>query len=141
MASIVEDESGQGLDLPTLLRLELEARHWTQTDLEREINATAGLTSRWLKGQTRPEPRYCERIAAALDLDVLDVLRVAGYLDPQPPSSTIIDQERHARRRLLTRQFNHLIADVEPAHWSTMLLIVDGWLDGLTSTLRRIERQ
>jgi transcriptional regulator with XRE-family HTH domain len=134
----VQDDNAHGVDLATLLRLELEARHWTQTDLEHELGARPGLTSRWLRGQTHPDPRHCVRIARALDLDPLEVLRLAGYIDPpQPPPP---DLAREIQRRLLDRQFDAMIRTVDAAHWPTVQALVTGWLDGLASTIRRIER-
>ena len=44
--------------------------------------------NRWLNGQARPDPEYCDRIARRLGVSYAEVMRLAGHPAPDAPAST-----------------------------------------------------
>ena len=40
--------------------------------------------NRWLNGQARPDPEYCQRIAERLGVEYSEVMRLAGHPAPEP---------------------------------------------------------
>jgi transcriptional regulator with XRE-family HTH domain len=67
---------------PDWLQSELDRRGWRATELARRADLDDGIISRALSGARVPSVGSLEKIAAALDIPIEEVLRPAGILPP-----------------------------------------------------------
>ena len=67
------------------LSRQLRLRDWSGSEFARRLDAHPSTVSFWLRGERIPNPKFCERISDALDLDVETVLAVAGHYRPLDP--------------------------------------------------------
>jgi transcriptional regulator with XRE-family HTH domain len=96
-------------DFIAWLESELTDRDWKQADLARKSGLSTGYLSK-LFSRERPRPGVdaCRAIARALGLPDIEVLRVAGLADPEPPSDSPVVVE-------LIREFAQLSDDDQEA--------------------------
>lgn len=83
-----ESDSGPGPDPQDDVRVAFgqwltEMLHWRRlkkADVARRMGVEGTLISRWTLGKGRPDPTSAQLLAAALDVPLDEVLRVAGHL-------------------------------------------------------------
>lgn len=74
----------------------LKQRHWTQTDLGREIGVDQSQVSKWARGSRVPDVPHAKAIAEALGLPPYEVLRMAAHV----PDELLIPDEHPERARI-----------------------------------------
>lgn len=73
----------------------------SQSDLARRMDAPRSSVSSWARGARVPDVESCFRIADALDLLPIDVMRIAGHpVDDEPGPSELEDRLVGVWRRL-----------------------------------------
>ena len=104
---ICEHAKGRGTlskqDIAGWIRQQLAKRDWTAADLARRTGVGTGRISEWMSGHRRPNPASCIVLADAFDVDLDDVLAVAGHrvpaqaVDPADPYHQISSLLRRVR--------------------------------------------
>ena len=132
--------------LHVVLRNELDARKWSISQLARELDVKPGVASRWVALEPAkrvvPQPGTCGYIAKLLDLDAIEVLKAAGYvpLDGPVDGQAATDSDpRAAEIRAVKRRLGGILESVPAPLWGVALALTNVALDGLQSTLGRIE--
>jgi len=97
------------------LLTELERRGWSRFYFAQSAGVHASMVYRWTEGQ-RPEPKQCEKIAEALNVDLDVVLAAAGHRPRQELAPGVIRAEAAA-----------LLNQVDEIH----LLYVTAWMRAL----------
>lgn len=85
---------------------QMEDARVSQTALAERMGVTQPMISAWARGEKRPSPANCDRLAEALALDVDEVLTQAGYrprlvTDEEPELRSILEM----LRRIPTDQY------------------------------------
>jgi len=78
---------------------QMEDARMSQTALAERMGVTQPMISAWARGEKRPSPANCDRLAEALALDVDEVLTQAGYrprlgTDDEPELKNILEMLR-----------------------------------------------
>jgi len=126
-------------DLHIVLREELEARGWGVGKLADEVGVRFGVARRWLQPDDEqrvvPLPAMCIRIARALEWDVLDVFRHAGYL-PMPTGEVPRDPHE-GEIRIFKRRLERMLQHTPERQWPFTMACVQVMLDQLQALLSR----
>lgn len=82
---MVNTKDKENLRFSAWLQAEMDKRKWTQTDLsksakEKGHSIAQAMISYVLNGKNDPTPRFCEAIAVAFDMSVIEVYEVAGVM-------------------------------------------------------------
>lgn len=83
--------------LPTYLKEELRRRKWSGRTLAMYAGVSHSTVARAIRGTHVPGPENLAKIATALEVTTLNLLRLAGHIDAPPasecdPSATYIAQ-------------------------------------------------
>lgn len=79
------------MTIPDLLREAMRRRSLSERALAMYLGVSSNAVNRWVRGQSRPDPEYCQRIAVYLGLPLADVLRAAGHPAPASPADAESD--------------------------------------------------
>jgi transcriptional regulator with XRE-family HTH domain len=78
-------------DFGDWLRQEIERRGWSQSELARRIETHPSLVSKWIRGLQKPQPRQCEKLAAAFGINRNFIMRAAGHVGQDWDSTWLIN--------------------------------------------------
>lgn len=95
------------MDFPAYLKGQLAARGWSKSDLARAAGVSKQSVGYYTSDDTfyrvTPSPQACERMAAALGVDMDEVLEAAGHRKrPAVIDTHPLDAERRETMQLLT---------------------------------------
>jgi len=129
--------------LHVVIREELAARRWSSTQLAERLGVRLGVVSRWLNEDKSkrvvPLPQMCVQIAEALDLNVIEVFRLAGYL---PMPSDDLEALRHPHNNEIQasqRMLRRILEGIPEPAWGLAYPVAQAYLDGLQLILNRID--
>lgn len=97
------------MDFDRWLRIELDRRGWSRSELAERIGVSPAAVSRWVSGQRVPDEASCRRIASTLNVSVDAVLTRAGHV----PATELRRQELEAEIDRLAGQLDELRATQE----------------------------
>ncbi len=99
------------------LREALRARRWTIPQFAEACDVSTGVAQKWVtpnsRNRSNPGPASCEKIAAALGVDVDYVLELAGHRKPRQPTPDV-----GALRQAVRDQLDRWLTAVGPAYES-----------------------
>lgn len=106
------------IEFPKWLQSEMDTRGWKQAELVRRSGVNGGLLSQVLSGQRQPGVEFCGKIAHALGVRDIDVLRRAGLASPELPPSDVrervkrqLDQMTEEQLKVVERTARALLAE------------------------------
>lgn len=115
------------------LRQQMEARGWNIPRLAEACDVNPGLVARWVTSNTRyrvtPSPASCEKIAAALGVDLDDLLEMAGHRRRRDESRAVVSALRQAVRDQLDQWMSTVGPDKEEYFWQHLKVQGDSTVD------------
>ena len=114
----------------------LEERDWKIARFARELGVSRSSASRWVNGHGVPSPELCQAIAALFEVQVVQVLRMAGHINatPTPPPLT----PGQAVRRDWLLRFRDLVVELPNGREDDVAPIIQVLLDVLEQRIRNL---
>jgi transcriptional regulator with XRE-family HTH domain len=75
-------------DFVTWIQREMDAHGWSQSELARRGGFTPTAINKILNRERMPGVEFCKGVARAFGMRDIEVMRIAGLADPEPPSDT-----------------------------------------------------
>ena len=78
--------------MATWFKMQIEDRGWSLRETARRLDVSHTTIVNLVNGRSKPSVELCKRIAHTFSSSHLEVMRLAGLLDPAPPDTVRLEE-------------------------------------------------
>ena len=93
-------------------KMQIEDRGWSLRETARRLDVSHTTIVNLVNGRSRPSVELCKRIARTFSVSHLEVMRLAGLLDPAPPNTARLEEVKQLFTELTGEEQDIVLAQI-----------------------------
>jgi transcriptional regulator with XRE-family HTH domain len=93
-------------------RTQIEDRGWSLREMARRVDVSHTTIVNLVNGRSRPSVELCKRVAHTFGVSHLEVMRLAGLLDPAPPDTARLEEVKQLFTELTREEQDIVLAQI-----------------------------
>jgi DNA-binding XRE family transcriptional regulator len=98
--------------IATWFKMQIEDRGWSLRETARRLDVSHTTIVNLVNGRSKPSVELCKRIAHIFSSSHLEVMRLAGLLDPAPPDTVRLEEVKQLFTELTGEEQDIVLAQI-----------------------------
>jgi DNA-binding XRE family transcriptional regulator len=98
--------------MATWFKMQIEDRGWSLRETARRLDVSHTTIVNLVNGRSKPSVELCKRIAHTFSSSHLEVMRLAGLLDPVPPDTVRLEEVKQLFTELTGEEQDIVLAQI-----------------------------